>query len=188
MAVTFGAGGMHEISVKNDSADVAPLRLSDDTREMLQRSLMLFVAETSSLMSEIIRNRSEALAGQESPCGESLHRVKALALYMRQALEAGDLPAFGSLLDSSWQDPGIMSQPPTPYMEHVYYTAKALGAMGGTIAGAEGRFLLLLCYPKYQPAVRVVLEALKLTEIRFALDFPGANLPAESDLSYMIRN
>src|SRR5207247_10512259 len=63
---------------------------------------------------------------------DALHKVKALAAQMRQALERGQLQRFGQLLDEGWQAKRrVSSKISTPRIDQLYALARQHGAIGG---------------------------------------------------------
>jgi D-glycero-alpha-D-manno-heptose-7-phosphate kinase len=109
---------------------------------------------------------------------EALHRVKAMVADVRQSFVSGDLTAFGELLHENWMQkkrfaPGVTN----PLIDESYETARALGAVGGKIAGAGGGgFLMLYCQRTHQPAVTAALESLGLLRMDFRFDSTGARV------------
>jgi D-glycero-alpha-D-manno-heptose-7-phosphate kinase len=79
---------------------------------------------------------------------ERLHRIRALAAAMSEALRAGDLPGFGALLDENWQlKRGLARGVTSAEIDHWYATARAAGVYGGKISGAGGGGFFLFCVP-----------------------------------------
>src|SRR5439155_13550041 len=106
----------------------------------------------------------------------SLHSIKRMALRSVELLRAGDLAAFGALLDESWQAKKRLARGITnPKIDEWYEVARANGALGGKIAGAGGGgFLMLYCDEAQQEAVTAALEANGLARLDFHFEHGGA--------------
>jgi D-glycero-alpha-D-manno-heptose-7-phosphate kinase len=94
-------GGLNAIEFAADGVTVQPLSLSSATLNALSARLMLFSTGQTRDSAKILREQRDDTRTKRSVT-ESLHRIKALALQMREALEDEDLDRFGQLLDLSW--------------------------------------------------------------------------------------
>jgi D-glycero-alpha-D-manno-heptose-7-phosphate kinase len=104
--------------------------------------------------------------------------IKELGLAIKQALEAGDLDAFGELMHRSWvQKRSLAPNITNDSINQLYELARAKGVIGGKITGAGGGgFLLLYCREAYQEAVTEALEGIGLRRIGFVFDTAGAQI------------
>ena len=112
-----------------------------------------------------------------------MHAIKELGLATKDALEKGDLKAFGKLLDLSWQNKRTLAPNITnSFIDDCYAAAKAAGAEGGKLTGAgSGGFLMLYCQEDYQNAVTETLEGMGLRRMDFSFDFEGARIVLSED-------
>jgi D-glycero-alpha-D-manno-heptose-7-phosphate kinase len=92
-----------------------------------------------------------------------------MALDAKKALEVGDLPQFGKLLDKSWRlKKKLATNISNPTIDALYDKAIRAGAIGGKITGAGGGgFLMLMCPPENQQRVRQSLGELRELRCRF---------------------
>lgn len=171
-------GGINYIRFARDGVTIEPLRISWPAIQMLERRLMLFFTGNSRQSWHILQQQKASTVRDEQAVISSLHRIKSLALEMKEALESDDLTMFGELLDESWQhkkqlSPGISNS----LIDDAYSIARAEGAGGGKITGAGGGgFLLVYCEEDRQEKVRLALEEKGLYEMHFAFEFQGARV------------
>jgi len=172
-------GGLNAIEFTDDGVRVHPLGLSPDIVAALETRLLLFATGHT-------RNSSRVLAQQRADTETkpevvaALHRLKALAAAMADALTAHDLDRFGRLLDDGWREKKRVSgRVSTPEIDRWYAAAREAGALGGKVTGAGGGgFLLFYCPPRRQPALRAAMAAHGLHELTFGFDAAGACLVA----------
>lgn len=172
-------GGLNAIEFTTSGVSVTPLELPADVITTLSSRLLLFSTGQIHNSAAILR-RQQADTQTKPRVIESLHRIKALARNMREALIAGELEHFGQLLDLSWREKRSLSKKiSTPAIDHYYYAARDVGALGGKIVGAGGGgFLLLCCTTHCQEAVRETMNCFGLREITFDFDFAGVQVLA----------
>ncbi len=89
---------------------------------------------------------------------------------------AGDLADFGRLLDEAWQLKRAFSSKVAPtFINDIYATARAAGALGGKILGAGGGgFMLFFVEPERRQKVLTALNQLLVVPIKF--DFSGSQI------------
>ena len=170
-------GGLNSIAFTSDGVRVTPLTLPDAALEALASRLLLFATGgTRSSASILHGQRTET---RDNPAVvERLHRLKALAVAMRDALTAEDFDGFGALLDRAWQEKrGLSAAISSSAIDAMYAAARAAGALGGKITGAGGGgFLLLYAPPRRRVAVRAAMASRGLRELTFAFDHTGATV------------
>ncbi|HIC93760.1 MAG TPA: GHMP kinase, partial [Anaerolineae bacterium] len=105
----------------------------------------------------------------------ALHRLKAIAVEMRDALLEGDLEAFGALLRENWENQKALHPSVTnPQIERLFAIALAEGAIGGKALGAGGGgCLLFYCRSDREHAVRQALAGAGAQPLSFHFDFKG---------------
>ena len=158
----------------NDCVEVSSPRLSDDTLYDLEESLILFFTGYSRAASSILKEQDDRSKQHDAKMIENLHFVKDLGYQIKDCLEAGDVRAFGAIMNTHWQHKkqrsGTMSNPD---IDRWYDLALANGAVGGKLIGAGGGgFLMFLAEDKSR--LRRALVAAGLREVRFRFDFQGA--------------
>jgi D-glycero-alpha-D-manno-heptose-7-phosphate kinase len=162
---------------------VRPLGLRPDVLAALNERLLLFSTGQSRHSAQILRQQ-RADTGADPAVVASLHRIKALAGEMCEALLREDLDHFGRLLDLGWQQKRRLSgKVSSAAIDDWYTAARQAGALGGKITGAGGGgFLLLYCPPPCQSKVRATLAGLGLRELPFDLDHTGARVLAAGNI------
>ena len=171
-------GGLNLIRFSADGVDVTPLVLSDSVLEQLSRRLLLFFTGRTRLSSEILTQQDAAVKRKEDQVVEAMHQLKQLALQMKEALECGDLDAFGRLLDASWQHKKQMSAGITNQLiDQVYASAVANGAIGGKLTGAGGGgYFVFFCEEGAQKRLTDTMADRGLSRLGFELDWKGCSL------------
>lgn len=169
-------GGLNFITIgTNGVTQVEPLNVAPEVKRELQQNLMLFFTGAAHDSWTILREQEKSSA--ESAVN-TLHTMRSLAEQMRHALLAGDLTAFGHLLDDAWKAKKTISDRITnSAIDDLYALAKGHGALGGKIAGAGGGgFLMLYCEQPNQLAVREAFAARNVPELRFEFESAGAQV------------
>lgn len=173
-------GGLNVVEFTTNGVDVIPLDLPADVITTLSSRLLLFSTGKTHNSAAILRQQ-QADTLTKPAVTESLHRIKALAKDMREALISQDLDLFGQLLDLSWHEKRSLSKKiSSVIIDHYYSAARKAGALGGKIVGAGGGgCLLLYCATHSQQAVRETMRRFGLREIIFDFDFAGVRVLAE---------
>jgi D-glycero-alpha-D-manno-heptose-7-phosphate kinase len=150
-----------------------PLKISQETLYNLEDDLLLFFTGYSRSASAILKDQDARSKGRDQAMIDNLHFVKELGLKSCDALEQGDLLAFGRLMDVHWQNKkkrsGGMSN---PQINEWYDLAMANGALGGKLIGAGGGGFLMF-YADEKKRLRHTMRHAGLTEVRFRFDFEG---------------
>jgi D-glycero-alpha-D-manno-heptose-7-phosphate kinase len=168
-------GGVNTLTFAPDSVQVEPVQLPPGVLERLDERLLLFSTGQTRHSSDVLRGQqADTLTNQSVLSG--LHRLKELAYEMTAALRAGELDAFGTLLDCGWQAKRrLSSRVSTSAIDAWYAAARAAGALGGKLTGAGGGgFLLFYCPPERQTHLRAAMRAHGLAETPFSFDHAGA--------------
>ena len=163
-------GGIRAYGIAHDGAVGAELLAMDaGSTARLEDGLLLFYSGEQ-------RSASDLLAAEASGSAEvdrSLARAVEIAHAVRDALEGGDLDAFGALMNEQWE--AKLARSPamaTERMQELRAAALEAGAGGVMQMGAGGGGYLLAYAP--DPArVREAMEASGAPELRFRLDPDG---------------
>jgi D-glycero-alpha-D-manno-heptose-7-phosphate kinase len=171
-------GGLNCIKFSRDGVVVEPLRVGPETREALERGMMLFFTGTSRHSSTILRRQQKASQEGDRDTLHRLDAIKELGLEIRAALEGGELEAFGGLLHQSWMEKRQLTEGITnSFLDQCYQVAREHGALGGKVTGAGGGgFLMLYCPEDRQEAVTEALAALGLQRWPLTLDDQGVQV------------
>ncbi|MBX6342032.1 MAG: GHMP kinase, partial [Thermomicrobiaceae bacterium] len=121
-------GGLNAIEFTADGVRVAPLGLAPDVTAALAERLLLFSTGHRRDSASILRQQ-RADTETKSAVVEALHRIKALAHEMCDALVAEDLDRFGGLLDLGWREKKRLSRRvSTSEIDQWYAAAREAGA------------------------------------------------------------
>jgi D-glycero-alpha-D-manno-heptose-7-phosphate kinase len=155
-----------------------PLQISDETLFNLEDNLLLFFTGYSRSASGILREQDEKSKNHDSAMIDNLHFIKELGFRSREALEAGDLHDFGSLMNVHWEHKkkrsGNMSN---GEIDGWYDIAMKSGAVGGKLIGAGGGGFLMF-YAEDKVRLRHTMLGLNLREVRFRFDYEGTKILA----------
>jgi D-glycero-alpha-D-manno-heptose-7-phosphate kinase len=174
-------GGLRHVGFdRQGEVQVRPLTIGLDRMRELNAHLMLFytgIKRTASDIAQTYTSWSDARQKQ-------LHLMGALVEQGLAILNSGrDLSAFGDLLHEAWQiKRSLSAKVSNPYVDGLYETSRAAGALGGKLTGAGGGgFLLLFVPPDRHLAVRAALS--QLIHVPFKFEFAGSQIiffePAE---------
>jgi D-glycero-alpha-D-manno-heptose-7-phosphate kinase len=154
-------GGVNLIEFGADGAGlIMPQHLDPGTWDRLERSLLLCDTGRRRAPGEVT-----ALSVPGAVQTQALHRLKALALDMRDLLAAGNVDGFGERMGVAWEQKltlcGGSGETAAPGMQdaaRLLDAGLAAGAMSGRLLGAPGGGFLLFFVPP--PCRRAVAAAL----------------------------
>lgn len=183
-------GGLNFMEFGREGVRVTPLRLPSGTLEALLDRLLLFSTGEMFFPEEArelaASRRAERRRGIHSEMRKKMdseevsrfHRLKEIAVRMRDALLSGDLEGFGDLLHLAWEEKKAVSGRITnPEVEALYELARRRGARGGKLlgAGAVG-CLLVFCEPERRQEVVEALSELGARPIPFLFEPRGVRV------------
>ncbi len=157
---------------------VSPLDISMSAVEEFRACVLLFYTGITRSANEILQTQAHATQNDDPRILESLHRTKELGYRIRDALQSGQLPRFGQLLDEHWQNKkrrsGAISD---ARIDDWYEKARSAGALGGKIMGAGGGGFFMFYVPNGSKAeMRNCLTSAGLREMAWDFDFEGAKV------------
>lgn len=158
-------GGFNKITFSKTGFEVSPIVISNERKEQLNNSLMLFFTGISRYSFTIQQKHEKAVRSKEKLLLEMLSLVDKA----EEILTNGDLNEFGRLLDYTWKlKKSVNSAVSTEHIDQVYAAAIRAGALGGKLLGAGGGgFLLFYVQPEKQAQVRKALCNLKVIPFKF---------------------
>lgn len=172
-------GGVTCIQIAPDGmVQVSPLNLSVSATETLLARVLLFSTGIRRKADDILHEQRRGSERGDPNMIESLHRTKELGLEVREALQKGDVDAFGSILHEHWQTKKRRSESMSDGRVDAWYDrARAAGASGGKIVGAGGGgFLMLYCPDGSKDSVRQAMVSEGLRELTYSIDYDGAKV------------
>jgi len=167
-------GGISSFSFnKNDTVDIKPLNISDDTLYDLEDNLLLFFTGYSRSASIILKDQDIKSKQNDEDMANNLHRVKKLGIESKKVLESGDTRIFGELMHEHWENKKERSVGMSNSKINDWYDiAMQNGAIGGKLVGAGGGgFLMFMADDRVK--LRKALTSAGMEEVRFKFDFEG---------------
>jgi D-glycero-alpha-D-manno-heptose-7-phosphate kinase len=170
-------GGLNCFELNCDGdVTVTALKIPSYALEDLERCLLLFnTGDTRTSDVILAQQKADTESGKEVVL-DSLHRTKELGMAIKDALEEGDLVAFGRLLHEHWINKKSRStQISDRRIDRIYELARDSGALGGKVIGAGGGgFLMVLAENGNLRGVREAIAAEGLRQMPFRFDLEGA--------------
>jgi D-glycero-alpha-D-manno-heptose-7-phosphate kinase len=167
-ACTFGGFNFIEF-LGEDRVVVNPLRVPEDVESELHGSLLLCYTGMTRVSGGILQRQVDGYRSGRQQSVDSLGRIKALTLEMKEALLTGDLMSFAEILDESWQAKRDLAEGITnARVEELVEHAKRSGALAAKLLGAGGGgYLLLFCPFDRRPAIAEAMEQAGARVVRF---------------------
>jgi D-glycero-alpha-D-manno-heptose-7-phosphate kinase len=171
-------GGVISLDIEPDgSVRVTPLDMHFDTIKEFENDVLLYYTHIQRDGAAILENQARATERSESEVVDRLKRIREIGYQVKEALRAGDLVAFGHLLDLHWQTKrGLGSGVSNSQIERWYTVARNAGALGGKLMGAGGGGCFMFCCPGDKRPLRAELAAEGLQELHYRLDFVGSKV------------
>lgn len=167
-AAAFGGFNFMEFHA-DDRVIVNPLRIKDWILAELESSLLLYFTGVSRESARIIDEQARNAATGNAVSVDAMHRLKAEAVQMKEALLRGDMPRFARTMQAGWEAKKRMAASITnPVIDEVERAAVASGARATKVSGAGGGgFMMFVC----DPVDRVALSRALLDQGGTLLDF-----------------
>ena len=170
-------GGFNHFSFgKGNKVTIEKLDLAPASVSMLEQCMILFHSKQQRHSSAIITEQAKFIAEGRQDMLQASHRLRELALEMRDALKREDLPAVGKFLDQGFSEKKkIATGISNAQMETICLAAIRAGAMAAKISGAGGGgFILFFTSPSCRVAVQQALATCEGQE--YPLQFTGQGL------------
>ena len=156
--------------------EIAPVQIDKETLYNLEDNLVLFFTGYSRSASSILKEQDDKSKKDDGEMTDNLHFIKDLGKKSLVALESGNLPEFGELMNVHWEHKkkrsGSMSN---DRIDKWYELARKNGAIGGKLIGAGGGGFLMF-YTENKMKLRHTLMNEGLEEVRFKFDFEGTKV------------
>jgi D-glycero-alpha-D-manno-heptose-7-phosphate kinase len=170
-------GGLTCLTFARDgTVSSEPLRVDEETRAAVEDSILLFFTGVTRSASDVLRDQMARLDNKEPTMVDAIHFEMDNAVESRSALEAGDLPLYGSLLSAHWdRKRKRASAVTTPEIDRLYELGLRNGALGGKLVGAGGGGFLMFCAEE-RAILRRAMRQEGLVEMRFHFDNTGTSV------------
>ena len=152
----------------DDSIFVDPITCHRETKQRLQKNLLLLYTGLTRSSSSILKDQSKNMQEDKKRIS-FMEKMVQLAEHLKRALEDNQLDDFGELLHQNWLLKRQMADKiSNPKIDRWYETGRRNGALGGKILGAGGGgFLLFYAPPEKHRAIYQALPELKPTPFSF---------------------
>lgn len=160
----------------DDTVEVVPVPMPEETRNRLEENLLLFFTGIRRSASEVLAEQDAKSRSGDGGTARNLDRVRQIGRESFEALAAGDLKWFATLMSDQWE----LKRSRTPSattgaIDAWLRRGLEAGAWGGKLVGAGGGGFLLF-YSEHKAELRAALAELGLQEVRFTFDYEGAKL------------
>ncbi len=161
---------------KDDSVDVWPLDISDETFYNLEDNLMLFFTGFTRKASNILKDQDKKTREDDGEMVKNLDYVKDLGKRSADSLQNGDLHHFAMLMHEHWEYKKKRSKSMSrDEIDKWYNVALENGALGGKLIGAGGGGFLMF-YTENKRQLRHAMLEQGLREVRFRFDLQGSKV------------
>ena len=171
--IVAAVGGLMRIDFSaEDDWTVRALALPVDQQAAFESHLRLYYSGDARTASTFAAQQLDRL----SSITPELHALQAMVPEAETLMRTGDWPAFGKLLDESWQikrrlTPAVT----TSAVDAIYDAALRAGAWGGKLMGAGGGGFMVICAPPDRhTAIRAALP--HVLEVPFSIDKAGSQV------------
>jgi len=171
-------GGINVIEFDARGFRIRPVAITEEKREALRESMMVFFTGQTRYANEILKEQVERTRAAEND--HYLERMHAMVLEAERIVSDEScekmLRRIGELMHESWQLKKTLSSRVTnDVIDKAYEVALSAGAYGGKLSGAGGGgFLTLIVHPEKQKAVRAALKG--FLEVGFGFEDEGSTI------------
>ena len=164
-------GGLRQYTFKSDgTVDIEVVNLTQDKRQELEESLLLFFTGTTRSASKILKEQSESLSNDESKTIAMQQMVGMVPQLLSELLQ-GNVASLGDYLDKGWNiKRHLATSISNSNLNQIYEKARRYGASGGKILGAGGGGFFLLSCPKSKQNNLIAKLGLKYIPVKFDTD------------------
>jgi D-glycero-alpha-D-manno-heptose-7-phosphate kinase len=157
----------------DDSVEVRPLPLAEETLRRMDRNFLLFYTGDTRSAGSILADQVAKTSSGDKAMVANLHRTKEIGYESMALLESGDLERYAELMHVHWENkrkrsPGMANE----RIDKLYTLARRSGALGGKLVGAGGGGFLLVYAPRPDDT-RQAMAAASAPELSFEFDFLG---------------
>jgi D-glycero-alpha-D-manno-heptose-7-phosphate kinase len=163
-AAAFGGVNFIEFFA-DDRVIVNPLRVKNWILAELESSIVLFYTGVSRASASIIAEQTRNLTAASETAMQAMHRLKADAFEMKEAILRGNIERVAGILNSSWASKKrTANQVSNASIDDVMTRAFSAGARAGKVSGAGGGGFITFIV---DPTRRIeLIRALEATEGR----------------------
>ena len=170
-------GGLNIIEFLPDgSVNVEPIYISAETRATLNNNLKLYYIGNQRSASAILSEQKKNTSQEDK--FNTLCQMVDLVYDLKEALIAGDLTGFGSMLHTNWKlKQSLAAGISNPRINDLYHAATSAGALGGKLLGAGGGgFMLFYVDQKNHASVDQAMMAMDADPFEFNMESDGSKI------------
>lgn len=170
-------GGLTALEFNPDgSVNAEPVRMESSLRNQIEENLILFYTGIKRSASEELFALDTGISADEKSISDNLQKIKQIGYNTLNALESGNLDAFGKALSEQWK----LKYERSPSALHSSIDSQiqvgiSEGALGGKLIGAGGGGFLMF-YAENKGGLRKRMKELGLREITFKFDYLGSQI------------
>lgn len=138
-------GGLNRIDFENDNFTVRPIIISNERKQQLESSIMLFFSGQTRIAGEMEEKKKKDFRARIMELNEMKRLVDEAEAILTSKT---DLNEFGRLLDYTWKLKRDISSVSTDDVDMMYEKARNAGALGGKLLGAGGGGFIILYVEK----------------------------------------
>ena len=160
-------GGLREFCFGHDGTTTTRrIGLSSDQKRRLEQHLLVYYTGVTRKANAILEKQREEIGARRA----ELDTIRKLAETLANDLEAGELDSLGRILREGWEAKRVLTDGvSSERIETMITTALEAGADGAKVCGAGGGgFVLVVCRPENQPAVREALGDYRELPVRIS--------------------
>lgn len=171
-------GGLNKIDFNKEGVKINPVVISQDKRNLLESSLMLFFTGLTRHAHEVAKEQIEKTVSQDNDVYlRKMHGMVEDALRrISDCSQNNFIKELGEMMNEGWKlKKNLSSKISNSKIDDAYNKALNAGAYGGKLSGAGGGgFLTLLVPPECKRQVRAALA--DLLEVSFKLEDVGTSI------------
>jgi len=166
---------------QNGTITHAPLRIGQEALANLEDHLLLFFTGYTRTAASILVDQDTRSQNRDTVMIENLNVIKELGLQSQDALEAGNLRTFASLMHKHWthKRSNFISGMTNDHIDKLYQLGLDNDALGGKLVGAGGGGFLMF-YTENKAKLRRAMYEVGLREVRVRFDFEGTSVVAHT--------
>ena len=173
-AAAFGGLRTYEFH-PDDKVSVNEVLCPPEVFNALQEDILTFYVGGNRSANAILARQSSEL--RQSSKASAMRDMVNLVWVLKEELEAGRIDSFGKILHENWiLKRGISDSIAPQFIDDIYETALAAGALGGKLLGAGGGGFMIFHVPTEEAKKRVRKRLHSLREVSFTWTTEGSNI------------
>ena len=171
-AAAFGGLKVYKFN-EDDSVTVEDVECTEETIRQLNNQTLAFYIAGKRDANTILRKQSSDMQAKNK--ADLMLKMVNLVPIMRDALVAGNLENFGSILHENWElKRTISGEISNSYINELYNEAIICGATGGKLLGAGGGGFMIFHTPNSDVKTNLRKRFSKLREVKFNIEDSGS--------------